>query len=89
MAPRPRKALNPKSKDFPTRFALHMRTLVDERGLSTVEFLSAVQREGLDVSPSTVKKWIAGERLPRIEDLRIIGRVLKLKDYRHALPPLP
>lgn len=87
MTPRARKELDPKSKDFGVRFGIHLRELLDKRKLGAADLLELVQDEGLDVSPSTIKKWVAGERLPRVEDLQIIGLVLNLRDYRHSLPP--
>jgi len=87
MAPRPRKPLDPKSHDFGTRFGLHLRSLLDKRNLGPSEFLSGLKREGVDVSSEAVRKWLAGDRLPRPQDMEQIGRVLRLKDYRHVLPP--
>lgn len=88
MAPRPRKVLSKTAKDFPTRFALHLRELLDKRKLTTADFREAVKRAGLDVAAVTVKKWLSGERLPRADDLVPIGKSLGLKDYRLVLPEM-
>lgn len=87
MAPRPRKALNPKSTDFGVRFGIHLRGLLDKRKLGAVEFRERLNEAGVGVSGSTVKTWLTGTHFPRHRDMEAIGGVLALKDYRHLLPP--
>lgn len=87
MSPRKRKILDPKSKDFGTRFARHLRTLIDKRKMTPAAFVDELNGAKLAVSYSTIKKWLSGDRLPRAEDFETIGRVLHLKDYRDAMPP--
>jgi hypothetical protein len=86
MSPRPRKELDTKSKRFDTRFAIHLRKLLDKRRLTTNELHERVQAVGLDVSFQTVTKWLSGERLPRAEDAESIAAALGIKDYRHVWP---
>lgn len=87
MAARPRKELDPKSKDFGVRFAIHLRGLLDKRKLGIGEFITLVENSGLDVSLATVKKWLSGDRVPRAEDFEFIGAALRIQDYRQAMPP--
>lgn len=87
MTPRNRKPLDQDSPEFTTRFAVHLRQLVTARKFTTAGFHAALQGDGLDVSRTTVVKWLNGERLPRIGDLEHIGRVLRCRDYRMVLPP--
>lgn len=86
MTPRQRKELDPKSTDFATRFAIHLRGLFDKRKFSTATFLDELRAGGLDVSDVTVNAWLSGTRLPRVGDLEHIGRVLRIPDYRNVLP---
>ena len=88
MSPRPRKHLDPKSKRFEIRFAIHLRKLLGESKLTAAEFLERIQAAGVDVSAMAVRKWIAGEHIPRPQEAPAIGRVLGLKDYRDLWPPL-
>jgi hypothetical protein len=55
--------------------------------MTPADFLDRIQAAGLDVSEMAVRKWIAGEHLPRPQDAPMIGRVLGLKDYRQLWPP--
>lgn len=87
MSPRARKPLDPKSKDFGVRFAIHLRKLLDKRKLTSAEFLSALRDAGLDVAPVTVKKWISGENVPLAQDFEYIAKALGIRDYRRTLPP--
>ncbi len=87
MAPRPRKALNPKSTDFGVRFGIHLRALLDKRKLETVDFIALIQKSGIDVAANAIRKWLSGDRLPRPQDAERIGEVLRLKDYREVWPP--
>ena len=87
MAPRPRKTLNPKSSDFGVRFAIHLRGMLDKRKLGAAEFLTLVQKAGVDVSAATVRKWLSGDRLPMAQDFEGIGRALGMPDYRQSMPP--
>jgi hypothetical protein len=87
MAPRKRHDLDPSSDDYATRWAIHLRKLVDQRRLSPAEFREQLEAVGLEVSPQTVKAWLRGRRLPRVADLESIAAVLKVADYRKVLPP--
>lgn len=89
MAPRPRKKLDPKSKDFSTRFALHLRNRLERRGLTTADFLQQLQAAGLQVSGEAIRKWLSGAHLPRPQDAETIGTVLRMRDYRHVWPAPP
>lgn len=85
--PRPRKEIDPKSKEYGDRFALRLRDLLDRRKLNAAEFLDRVRAAGVDVSAEAIRKWIAGDHLPRPQDMPAIGTVLGLRDYRDLLPP--
>ena len=87
MAPRKRHDLDPSSHDYATRWAIHLRKLVDQRRLSPAECWERLKVEGLEVSHQTVEAWLRGRRLPRVGDLEMIARVLKVADYRKILPP--
>ncbi len=87
MAPRPRHDLDPSSDDYGTRWAIHFRKLVDARGLTPAAIRERLKVEGLEVSAQTIAGWLRGRRLPRVGDLEIIARVLRLRDYRKILPP--
>lgn len=86
MSPRPRKHLDQRSKRFETRFAIHLRDMLDKRGMTAAEFLARMQAAGVDVTIEAVKKWLRAERLPRPQDAETIGRILGIKDYRHVWP---
>lgn len=88
MAPRPRKELDPKSDRYEIRFAIHLRDLLEKRGLTPIEFIQKVQDAGIDVSTIAIRKWIAGDHIPRPQDTPAIARVLGLDDYRHLWPPI-
>jgi hypothetical protein len=87
MSPRPRKHLDPRSKRFEVRFAIHLRELLDERGIGPSEFLDRLRGAGADVTGEAVKKWLSGDALPRPPDMERIGKLLCLEDYRFVLPP--
>lgn len=87
MTPRPRHELDPSSDDYGTRWAIHLRKLVDQRRLTAAEFREQLEAVGLEVSHQTVEAWLRGRRLPRVGDLEMIARVLKVADYRKILPP--
>jgi len=87
MSPHTRADLDQHSDDIGTRWAIHLRKLVDRRKLSFGDFVRELASSGLDVSPQTVKAWLRGRRLPRVGDLEIIAQVLKVADYRKILPP--
>jgi len=86
MSPNKRKSLSPKSKDFSTRFAIHLRKLLDDRDIGPADFRDKLQSAGLHVSIESVTKWLNGSRIPRPQDAPTIGRILALKDYRHLWP---
>lgn len=69
------------------RFALHLRELLDQRGLSAVNFVERLNEAGLKISQQTALKWISGYHVPHAKDMETIGRVLSLADYRFLLPP--
>ncbi len=87
MAPRKRHDLDPRSDDYGTRWAIHLRKLVDQRRLSPAEFREQLKVEGLEISHQTIEAWLRGRRLPRVGDLERIARVLGTTDYRKILPP--
>lgn len=87
MTPRKRFDLDPSSDDYGTRWAIHLRRLVDQRRLSPAEFRERLKVEGLEISHQTIEAWLRGRRLPRVGDLEMIARVLKVADYRKILPP--
>ena len=87
MSPRQRKFLSPKSTDFGVRFAIHLRKLLDERGLKPLDFIRKMQDARADVTPGGIRKWLAGDRLPRPQDAEGIARILGLNDYRDIWPP--
>src|SRR5262249_54018030 len=84
---RSRKYLNPRSRDFSVRFGIHLRSLVDERKMGTGDFLNALREQDLDVTIEAVKKWLSGDRHPRLRDLERIASALGLSEYPHLLPP--
>ena len=87
MSPRARKQLDPRSKDFKVRFAIHLRGLLAKRKMTAVDFLAALERAGLKVAAVTVRKWLSGENVPQAEDFEAVASALGIRDYRHALPP--
>jgi len=86
MSPRPRKHLDPRSKRFEIRFAIHLRELMTARRIGPTEFRERLEGAGLEVSIVTVTKWLNGTRLPRPQDAEAIGSILGLKDYRLVWP---
>lgn len=87
MTPRPRHELDPSSDNYNTRWAIHLRTLLDRQRLTAAEFRKQLEAVGLEVSLPSVKAWLRGRRLPRLPDLESIAAVLKVADYRRILPP--
>lgn len=87
MAPRQRKPLSKTDTDYKVRFALHLRGLLEERGLSSTDFLSRLEEAGLEVELAAVQHWLRGTSTPRPADMWAVGAALRMKDYRKAYPP--
>ena len=84
---RERRKLNPRSKKFNVRFAIHLRALLEKRKLTAAEFHNRLNDARLHVSENLVMKWLSGDRYPRPDDLEAIGLALGLSDYRKIFPP--
>lgn len=62
---------------------MHLRVLLDERGMTADELAHALGLQG-----ATVRYWLRGESFPDLETLVVLGKALSLDDYRQVLPPL-
>ena len=84
----PRKEIDPLTTDLRERFALHLRTLLDKKGMGPKAFCDGMKEAGDEVSLAAVKKWMAGNGFPNVANLVSIAKVLGVADYRKILPPL-
>jgi ribosome-binding protein aMBF1 (putative translation factor) len=66
------------------RFALHLDSLLKERGLTSVEL--AKKCTDLEIQEYTIRSWLRGDSMPRAHHLRPLAKILGLKDLRHILP---
>lgn len=87
MSPRREKQLNPRSRDFPTRFARHLRQLLKRKRLSVAEFRNNLRTAGLNVSMIAVRKWLSAERVPHAQDFEAIAKALGIRNYKNVMPP--
>ncbi len=86
MTPRKRKELDPDSRDVGIRFAIHLRKLIDARGMTPADLHAKLVEGGTEVSMELVKKWLRGDGFPRPNDLESLGNALDMRDYRFVLP---
>jgi hypothetical protein len=86
--PRPRKKIRPRNAaDFLSRFALHLRKIMDDNNWISKDVSEKLAAGGVDIGPRGVDVWLRGEGSPKFRDLEKIGRALGMKDYRDILPP--
>jgi ribosome-binding protein aMBF1 (putative translation factor) len=68
--------------EFNRRFAEHLRTLIDERGLRVADLALEIGR-----GDEVIYQYLRGKALPSVEVIVALGRALGLRDYRKVLPP--
>ncbi len=86
----PRKRIEIKPADaveFPQRFALHLRKLMERRGLNSKDVADLLAKAGVDIGPRGIDVWLRADGGPKFRDLERIGLALGFKDYRDVLPP--
>src|SRR5262245_51148958 len=72
--PRRRNEIKPADAvELPERFALHLREIMERRGLSSKGVAELLAKAGLDVGHRGVDVWLRGEGLPKAKDLERIG----------------
>lgn len=83
----PRKKIDPRTKKLQQRFGLHLRELMDKKGLSAGDLHRFLEAEEIEISVSAVTKWMRGEGFPNVLTLAVIAQALGVSDYRKVLPP--
>ena len=70
----------------PGAFALHLASLLADKGWDHQKLAEECQRAGMDVKEWQVRSWLRADHMPKAAMLRPLAKVLGLSDSRHILP---
>lgn len=68
------------------RFAVRLRSLMDERNVGIGDLMDKLHDQGSTVQRNAIHRWLRAETFPSIDDVQRVGRVFFPDDWRKILP---
>lgn len=87
MTPRPAKPLpKERDRDYIQRWAALLRVEMERAKVDRSRLLARLQAEGWAIDQPAINAWLRGDRMPHAANMPLLGRALKMRDYRKLYP---
>jgi len=87
MSARPAKPLpKERDRDYIQRWAALLSAEMERAKVDRARLLARLHELGWDIDQPAVNAWLRGDRMPHPSNMPLLGRALKMRDYRRLYP---